>query len=81
MQGAHPVKGSRWIEAHRELFSQVGLNVEVLKELVIRHHDGLYGGEYKTSDAPKELLKYCKIVSEADNLSSAKRYGAEKTGA
>lgn len=82
MQGAHPVKGSRWIEAHRELFSKVGLNVEVLKELVIRHHDGLYGGEYKTSDAPKELLKYCKIVSEADNLSSANtRYGAEKTGA
>lgn len=82
MQDAHSIKGSRWIEVHKELFSKAGLDVEVLKELVLRHHDGLYGGENKTSDAPKELLKYCKIVGEADNLSSANtRYGAEKTGA
>lgn len=70
---SHPEISARFVEKHRDLFEKAGLDVNALKELVLRHHANNYGDKEKfiLQDASEEYISYCNIIHIADGMSSS----------
>ncbi|MBR1454135.1 MAG: HD domain-containing protein [Lachnospiraceae bacterium] len=60
----HPAISRNWIDAHKNLFVNAGVNIDVIKEIVETHHG---------------TSRYSSIVKDADGLSASER-GDEELG-
>lgn len=80
VSGSHPKIGYKFVEYYKDIFETANLDVDVLKELVSRHHSKHYSKEDTNplvQEAPKELISFCNINNIADNLSSNERHGKQ----
>lgn len=71
VSGKHPIVGQDFIKNYGKLFKNAGLDVEVISEMVLRHHSNPKYDLPLTQDADKKYVSYCNIVNVADSLSSA----------
>lgn len=72
----HPLIAKDFIELHKKVFEQVYTHdeIEFITECTVRHHEGSWAlSETNANNADERYKKYCKIISEADNISSSER--------
>lgn len=67
IKGAHPIISEKFIERFRNKFIAAGLDVDAIKEIVLRHHDA------DIAEAKPKYKHLCKLVSRADTISSYER--------
>lgn len=74
--GKHPIVSARFIESNRNIFNKLGLDTDLIKEVCQRHHEDSrnFENELLVQEAPAQYAEYCKLMSDADNLSSAERF-------
>lgn len=74
-QGKHPLISARFIEHFRTQLAQAGFDVDLVKEIVQRHHSDSthFEPELLSQSAPEQYKQYCVLVDRADTLSSNER--------
>lgn len=74
-QGKHPLISARFIEHFRTQLVQAGFDVDLVKEIVQRHHSDSthFEPELLSQSAPAQYKQYCVLVDRADTLSSNER--------
>lgn len=74
VQGHHAMVSANFVEVYREIFENLGINVDAVKEIVQHHHtrkDKNY--EISVDEAKAEFKVLCNVVNYADNISSSER--------
>lgn len=80
--GKHPIVSARFIENNKSIFDKLGLDTDLIKEVCQRHHENsrAFEKELLVQEAPAQYAEYCRLMSDADNLSSAERLDDEVKG-
>lgn len=81
-EGKHPLISAKFVEHFRNKLSTVGFDVDLIKEIVQRHHSYEAGFEDSmlSKYAPVQYRDYCLLVDAADSASSAERSFEEISG-
>lgn len=75
LTGTHQEISVKFINRYKEMLGKY-VDIEATREMVQRHHEGLYVEDRPHLDvknAPLEYKEYCRIISLADNISSSER--------
>lgn len=78
LSGGHQQISVNFLNRYIDIFKPF-VDIDITREMIQRHHEGQFvqdKPEYDVKNAPKEYLRYCKIIAIADNISSSER--AEK---
>lgn len=69
----HAITSANFIKHFQDKLSQVGFDIEAVKEMVQRHHEYNKDNPASVEGAPIKYRPYCYIIDKADNLSSSER--------
>lgn len=74
--GKHQEISGKFFDRYIDMFKPF-VDTEITREMIVRHHTGYYvkdkKAELDVDTADLKFRKYCRIVAEADNISSSER--------
>ena len=74
VSGSHSIISAAFVERYRTKLSELNLDVDAVKEMVQRHHEGFKMSDDVVVSKAKPCYKHlCTLISIADNISSSER--------